>query len=332
VLSRQADSCFWIGRYVERAECTARMVDVHYHYRLERAFVPEETLWRSILAISGQEDAFYKRNGVGNEDESAILQFFCFDESNPSSIVSSIGTARENARAIRQQISSEMWESLNRAYLELRRNNVNKILHASPHAFFQIVKDYVHLFQGIVDRTLMKGQPRDFLDAGRYLERAAQTARIIDVKYHVLLPRFAQQLPPEEPSLLPEPDSVGGPVDVHGWIAVLKSVGGLEAFRKTRPASVNPTEVSEFVLLHEDFPASVRFCVDQLYDAVERLTEDAGMKRNNPARQTVFRLKSTLESVTGAEVVAIGMHEFLQSVLSECDKIGGAITETFLRR
>lgn len=259
MLSRHADSAFWIGRFIERAEATARMIDVHYHFGLESPLVGSALRWSSILAISGQESSFSER--YSKQDERSVLQFFAFDQENSSSIASCLRFARENARSICDQISSEMWECVNKMYLDFRVWDVERVLATSPFAFFQNVKDGSHLFQGIANRTLMMGETRDFHDAGRFLERADQTARILDVKYHDLLPRFActsvQVLRADDhPDL--DPASVGGPVDAHGWFAVLKSVGAFEAFSKTFRQGITPARVAEFLILDPRFPASVR--------------------------------------------------------------------------
>src|SRR5437870_3147891 len=153
MLSREADACYWIGRYVERAEATARMIDVHYHYGLELPSVGSTMQWGSILAISGAEEDFQTRYGPDiRTDERAILRFFVFDDAHPDSILSCVRSARENARGIRESISSEMWQSLNSAFLDLRGWDVDRVLGVSPHTFFQRVKNSSHLFQGITNR------------------------------------------------------------------------------------------------------------------------------------------------------------------------------------
>jgi uncharacterized alpha-E superfamily protein len=192
MLSRDADSCFWIGRYVERAEATARMVDVHYHTALESPLLPlsEESgevstlRWQSLLAISGSQEAYRARYTYENDRD--VLHFFAFDLEHPNSILSSWRRARENARSIREQLASEMWESLNISYLQMREWDVDRLLAGTPHTFFQMIKDASHLFQGILNRTMLMSETRDWLDTGRFLERAGQTARLLDVKYHDL--------------------------------------------------------------------------------------------------------------------------------------------------
>src|SRR5579859_3820105 len=234
MLSRDADSCFWIGRYVERAEAAARMVDVHYHTALEAPLPPlsvegreVSTLrWHSLLAISGSADAYTAR--YAHENDRDVLHFFAFDLEHPNSILATWKMARENARCIREQLASEMWESLNVSYLQMREWDVDRLLAGTPHAFFQMVKDASHLFQGILNRTMLMGETRDWLDTGRFLERAGQTARLLDVKYHDLLPA------PHNGG------AHGAAMDMHGWIAVLKSVSAFEMYRKSYQDGIKP--------------------------------------------------------------------------------------------
>ncbi|MDX2064559.1 MAG: alpha-E domain-containing protein [Fimbriimonadaceae bacterium] len=331
MLSRHADAAFWIGRYVERAEATARMIDVHYHFGLESPYVGRVLKWESILAIADEVERYSKMYGEANERN--ILQFFAFDARNPNSISSCLRLARENGRSIRDQISSEMWESLNRTYLEFQRWNVEVVLDQTPFEFFSWVKDASHLFQGITSRTLMLSEAREFHDAGRYLERADQTARILDVKYHDLLPRFTEDtaIPaPPDPSL-PDPASVGGPVDTHGWTAVLKSVGAFEAFRKTYRRTVTPERVTEFLILNPQFPASVRYSVGRVDGALRRISGNRELSPGNAAERAVGRLYNDLNYTDAAEIIAGGLHEFLESVEVRCTEIGDAIYECYLR-
>jgi len=332
MLSRHADSAFWIGRYIERAEATARMIDVHYHFGLESPLVGQVLRWSSILAISGQEAAFAARHA--REDERSILYFFAFDPENTNSIYSCIRQARENARSIRDQISSEMWECVNRLYLDFQAWDVDRVIQTSPFAFFQKVKDGSHLFQGITNRTLMMGEARDFHDSGRFLERADQTARILDVKYHDLLPRFAgaaikETVPPSHPTV-PDPVSVGGPVDVHGWIAVLKSVGAFEAFSKTFRQGVTPARVAQFLILNPQFPASIRHSIGRIDSCLRRVSGNRDLAPKNEAERTVGRLYNDLNYTRAEDIIAGGLHEFLQDVELRCTEIGDAIFRTYL--
>lgn len=324
MLSRHADCAYWIGRYVERAEATARTIDVHYHFGLESPYVGRTLTWDSILAISGQEEAYAARYGATNERD--ILTWFAFDEQNPSSILNCIRNARENGRAIRDQISSEMWEAVNRLYLDYLAWNTDRVLAASPFAFFQRVKNGSHLFQGITSRTLMMGETRDFHDAGRFLERADQTARILDVKYHDLLPRYTGAAPLDD-----EPVDVGGPIDVHGWMAVLKTVGAYEAYRKTNRQGVTPALVAEFLILNPNFPASVKHSIGRVDRCLRRISGNSNPSPANAAEREVGRLFSELNYLSASEIIERGLHEFLDSVEERCAHIGDAIARTYLR-
>ncbi len=324
MLSRHADAAFWIGRYIERAEATARMIDVHYHFGLESPALGEALRWSSILAISGQEKLYRKL--YSTEDERNILHFFGFDERNTSSIFSAIRLARENGRSIRDQISSEMWKCLNQMYLEFLEWDVDRVLTGSPFTFFEKVKESSQLFQGVANRTLMMGETRDFHDAGRFLERADQTARILDVKYHDLLPSFA----PGGPLIPTEAGSVGGPVDVHGWIAVLKSVGAYEAFRKTYHEGVTPARVAQFLLLNPKFPASVRHSVGRVEGCVRRVSGNRDLAPINDAEREIGRLYNELNYMRAEDIISGGLHEFLEDVQERCNTIGEAIYKCYL--
>jgi len=304
------------------------MIDVHYHFGLESPLVGDALRWSSILAVSGQEEAFAESNS--RLDERSILQFFAFDQENPGSIHSCLRSARENARSIRDQISSEMWECVNRMYLDYQAWDVDRVLSTSPFAFFQRVKDGSHLFQGITNRTLMMGEARDFHDAGRFLERADQTARMLDVKYHDLLPRFAGGVGDTSGEGGPDPSSVGGPVDVHGWVAVLKSVGAFEAFSKTFRQGVSPGRVAHFLLLNPQFPASVRHSIGRIDGCLRRVSGNQDRGPKNEAEREVGRLYNDLNYMEADDIIANGLHEFLEDVQERCSDIGAAIFRTYL--
>lgn len=323
MLSRHADAAFWIGRYVERFEATARLIDVHYHFGLESPLVGEALRWSSILAISGQAEAF-ERRALGS-DERAILHFFAFDEKNPSSICSCLRSARNNARTIRDQISSEMWECLNALYVDFRGWDVTRAIEVGPFAFFLWIKNGSHLFQGITNRTLMMGEARDFHDAGRFLERADGTARILDVKYHDLLPAYAGGPGPEEAG------GVGGPVDVHGWVSVLKSVGAFEAFRKTHREGVTPARVAQFLLLNPQFPASVRHGIGRVNGCLRRISGNGDLAPINDAERECGSLYNDLNYLQARQIVLSGLHEYLETVQDRCADIGAAISRDYLR-
>ena len=339
MLSRDADACYWIGRFVERAEATSRMVDVHYHTALETflpyaADAPIEsddiaTLgWQPILAISGNAADYHER--YGKENDRDILYFFAFDYDNPDSIISVWTKARENARSVRELISSEMWESINISYLDLRSWDVDQVLQKSPHQFFHHLRNASHLFQGILNRTMMMGEERDWLDTGRFLERACQTARLLDVKYHNLLPGTLHQS--EEPgvSYLDDPYGIGGPLDVHGWTAVLKSVSAFEMFCKTHRDGINPSNVVDFLVLNAQFPASVRHGIIRVEGCLRRIAGTAPNAPVNEPERIIGRLRADLTYTSPSEIIGQGLHGYLQRVLVQCNAIGDAIGRCYL--
>lgn len=334
MLSRHADSCYWIGRSVERAEATARMVDVHYHSGLE-SFLPlvmdedwteESPLlpWHSVLAISGGASQYAERYGQPNERD--MLYFFAFDPDNPNSILSVWRSARENARSIRDEISSEMWEALNIAYLRLQDWTIDRLTIQSPHEFFLTVVNDSHLFQGVLNRTLSMGEARDWIDAGRFLERGDQTARMLDVRYHdILAPRGDAAL--AQPGL----DVPQEPLDTHAWIAVLKSVCAFEMYRKAHREGIVPIKVVDFLVLDPQFPASVRHCVERVEGCLHRIS---GTPRDgeatNEAERLIGRLRSDLRYLQAEEIVASGLHSFLSGVERRVVALGDAISRTYL--
>lgn len=321
MLSREADAMFWMGRYIERAEATARIVDVQYHSELEGAFplfqgggVDANGLWGPILAISGDAERFAKFYTDGQLERS-VLDFFAFAPSNPNSIVNCVKKGRDNARGVREMISSEMYESLNMFYLEVTKWDVDKTLDSSPHGFFSQVKNSAHLFQGITQRTMPTDEPRAFLECGMYLERAEKTARILDVKYHIL----------------EQPHDVSGPLDQHQWTAVLKSVGAFEAFRKAHRFGITPDKVVSFLVLNPTFPASICHAVMNAQRALHRIRSTEDELPANRAERLIGRLRADLSYLTTEEILAMDLHEFLDQVQIRCNEIGVAVTDAYLR-
>ena len=306
MLRRAADSAFWLGRYVERAEATARMVDVHYRSRLETSLGDPRIGWETILTISGLEDDFHAR--YDRADEETVLDFFAFDLQNPSSVMSCLASMRENARAIRGQVSTEIWETANRLYLDLREWDLKEMDRRSAYDFFRRVKDGSQLFHGVVARTMMMGEVRDFFTVGQFLERADQTARILDVQYEDL--------------------SKDG--DAHGWIAVLKSVGAYQAFLRTAREGVSADRVAEFLVTDPAFPASILYAVSAIQISLRRLSGNGGAIPANAAERAAGRLHSDLIYLTADKIADQGLHDFLDDVQARCAEVGDAVWETYL--
>jgi uncharacterized alpha-E superfamily protein len=319
------------------------MVDVHYHAALE-TFLPvalEELRegetedvspiqWQAILAISGNLIGYDERYAIKNDRD--VLYYFGFDTENPNSILSVWKSARENARSIRDQISSEMWESLNSSYLKLREWNVDRVLTGSPHEYFQTVRDYSHLFQGILNRTLMMGEARDWIDAGRFLERADQTTRLLDMKYYDMLTGAPETGTAEEiaaeAAIESESNDDLGPLNLHAWIAVLKSACAFEMYRKTYRDGIKPVNIVDFLVLNPKFPASVRHCVERVCGCLSRISGSADSS-TEPER-LLGRLRADLLYMRAPEVLAQGLHESLSDIQNRAVQVGNSITRTFL--
>ena len=324
MLSRHADACYWIGRYVERAEATARMVDVHYHASLESGRTVLN--WNSLLTIADGLEDFTKRYSA--QTDANVLRFFLFDRLNPDSVVSTWGAVRENARSIREQLSSEMWVAINVFYLNLQKIDVAATCE-SPGEFLWKVQEASHLVQGILNRTMLMDEPREWLDVGRFLERADQTNRLLDVKYHDILPSIPQRQG-QPPETLPDPMGVGGPLDTHGWIAVLKSVSAFEMYRKTYRDGIVPANVVAFLELQNEFPASVRHGVERVNKGLKRIRGASNSHALRAPEQLALKLLADLEYDQADQIIATGLHEYLQDKQVRLAELGAAIWKAYL--
>jgi uncharacterized alpha-E superfamily protein len=258
-----------------------------------------------------------------------VLHYFIFDLLNPNSILSCWKGARENARAVRDLLASEIWERLNVSYLELQEWSVERVLAESPHHFFERVEGAAHLLHGTIDRTLLVGETKDWMDIGRFLERASQTERLLDVKYNQLLPAQPPD-PGSSLSAVQDAYGVGGALDVHGWIAVLKSVSAFEMFRKTRRDGISPASVVDFLLLRPDFAASVRYCVGRVETALRQISGSRRDEPSNAVERGIGRLKADLTYADPNEVIMAGLHGFLAGVQSRLAEIDDAIVDAYL--
>jgi uncharacterized alpha-E superfamily protein len=324
MLSRKAEALYWIGRYLERAEASARRFDVEYHSRLESEAARTATLpLHALLFSSGDEEAY--REQYGDDEERSLLQFMILDQANPNSIRSCVTSARENARGIRDLISSEMWEYLNRFYLELAEETLQSVLSRTPHDLLHWVKHSCWLFDGITERTMTRGEGWQFLQCGKYLERAESTARLLDGKSYAMVEADA---------------AVAGTLDLHQWTALLKSVGAHEAFRKTgRPLA--PDEVMAFILLDGWFPGAIRYSVARVDAALRAISgvraEDGSVptrhsslvtRHSDEAARVAGRLLASLVHARAAEIVG-DLHQYLTGLVEECGGLHGAIVRTY---
>jgi len=310
MLSRVADSIYWISRYVERAENLARFIDVTFSFILDSPQDANEQ-WGPLISVTADQKQFAERYGSPTREN--VIRFLAFDWEYANSIVSCLRQARENARSIREAISSEMWEQLNNFYHSMKAASRNPDIPDSPHDFCQEVKWASHLFKGITDATMSHGEGWNFARLGRMLERADKTSRILDVKYYMLLPTI---------------HDVGTPTDDLQWSAVLRSVSGFEMFRK-RHGTITPERVVGFLVLDRQFPRAIMHCIDSANESLHAIVGSPEDTYWNPAEKHLGQLRSDLAYSHVSEIIDDGLHEFLDSLQIRINHVGDAIFQTF---
>lgn len=310
MLSRVADSIYWMSRYVERAENVARFIEVNLQLMLDGTS-GEGQQWEPLVNTTGDYEAFKKRYGEATQRN--VIDFLTFDAENPNSILSCVRAARENARTIREIISSEMWLQLNKYYLMVTAAAENSSAQADPYEFFSEVKNASHLFNGLAEATMTHGEPWHFYQMGLMLERADKTSRILDVKYFILL-RSVQD--------------VGTPFDDVQWAAVLRSASAFEMYRK-RHGRIAPKSIVEFLLLDREFPRAIHFCLLAARDSLHAISgTPAGTFRHLPEK-LLGQLCSDLSFTSVDEVINSGLHEYLDNLQTQMNQVGAGIYETF---
>ncbi len=310
-MRRIAGDLFWAARYLERAEWRARLADVNYHLVLE---VPPRDIepWEPLLEITSERELF--RASYTHADEESMLAFFTLDRGNPSSIWSCIHAARTNLGPPRHRISSEFWLELNSLYLDAQNWSPQSIIEAGVFKFFAELRNRFYCLHGIVNSTLARDDAFDLMQVGTMLERADNVARLVDVKYHYLLPRL---------------EDIGGPADLRQWAAVLRSASALEAYRRAFGA-ISIEKVVEMLLFDAAFPRSVRFCADRMTASLRNL--GAGQADARPISQLIASdtLLGLLTTQDAAGAIAQGLHEFLLRVEHECAVIGSMVFGYYL--
>ncbi|MDY3562931.1 alpha-E domain-containing protein [Gemmata sp. JC673] len=309
MISRVAEHCFWLARYLERSENTARVLEVNHTLLLD-FHVPVEQQWRPALIISGIHD--YAEEPTAEH----VQVFMTWDRENPFSIASSLAWARENARIIREVISAEMWERMNHYHLWMQAPESRELYDGNRSEFYAEVRRINQLLHGVADATMSHGEAWEFFKLGTYLERASQTARIMDVKYHTLLPKV---------------EDVGSPVDNAHWVAILMSCSGYEPFhKKARATPMDPaTAVAEFLIFDEQFPRSIKRCLWECESAIAAAAGNpVGRDRTKPER-LIGELIAYLDARAIPDVIREGLHETLTHVVDSVHRIGEAVHATF---
>ncbi|MFN0129599.1 MAG: alpha-E domain-containing protein [Verrucomicrobiales bacterium] len=317
MLSRVAAALYWMGRYLERAENLARLVDVNIQLLIDFGSIDDQRVkehWIPVLRTAGDEELFFQH--YPKADSASVTEFMTFHRDNPNSVFSCVCAARENARQVRDQISLEMWEVLNEVYLFLQSRDAQQVWRDGPGAFYDQIKRFSHLFQGLTDATFSRTEGWEFIQFGKYLERADKTTRILDVKYHILLPRATD---------------VGGAVDTAQWQTVLRSTSALEAYRRFYVTEILPLKVAEFLVLSDSFPRSLRYCLAELEHSLGRI---GGPRRlalpPSEAELDFQRLRNDLDTLSMKEIVASGLHEFLHDAQAIVGRLATHIYDTFM--
>jgi len=310
MLSRSAENLYWMSRYIERAENAARVLDVSYRMSLLPAAAPKESLyWKPAIEIGNDPEAF--KDQYGEASQSNVLRFTVLDRDNPSSIYSCIRAARENARAERTRISTEMWEALNETWLSVADLDVAKLNTWGIRPFFDWVKGRSHLFRGVTVGTALQDDAFHFGRIGTFIERADSTARILDVKYHVLLPQS---------------EDVGGAVDYYQWGALLRSVSAFRAYRTVYHREITPGRVAELLILDPAFPRSLNACLAQVSDTLRLLSRSKRLECVRLAGD----LYSDLRYGRIDDIFQSGLHEFLEDFILRNNRLAGELQKDFM--
>src|ERR1700691_4909351 len=308
MLSRVADSLYWMSRYLERAEHTARLIDVDLQLRLDQS--PETgsgRWWRLLEALQAPHPEH------GAIDSTTLTNVLTLDKTNSSSILSCVAAARENLRQVREQCSTGMWEQLNRLYLQVNSTTSSEAWLLHTHVFFRAMQEGSHLFQGVTDSTMSHGEGLQYIQLGRFVERTDALARLIGTHFGRLSHPLDQAVESEE---------------YLEWVGLLKSCAAFEAYCKTYTAELRPLRVAEFLLLNSDFPHSVRFSVDRVNAALQTIG-DLTERREKLTTRIAGRLRAHLSYSQIEEVLAEGSHAYLENVRSECSQIHTAIHQIY---
>jgi len=314
MLSRTADHLFWMSRYTERAENTARMLDVNY----QTALLPQSDAvalagWQGLLSISELLSTYTQRYGAIQARE--VMDFMVKDESNPSSILSCLGAARENARAVRGSLTTEVWETQNQTWLEVKRMLKNGEFERDPAQFFEWVKFRSHLSRGVTVGTMLIDEALHFMRLGTFLERADNTARLVDVKFHAVQSDFFGAASEKDQEY-----------DFYHWSAILRSVSGFEVYRKVYRDVIKPERVGELLILRPDMPRSLHASMNEVVNNLSLVASDA----SSETLRRAGKLRAELQYGRIDEILATGLHAFLTQFLDRVNDLGAHISREFL--
>jgi uncharacterized alpha-E superfamily protein len=312
MLSRTADNLYWLARYVERAEYLARILEVTQRLTtLPLSYVGSGNEWQSAVATAGCAGAFSAHYSEANEE--TVTEFLCFSTANPSSIRNCFEMARTNARAVRTALTMEMWDAINGTWLQLKRFGNGPTSREEFIRFLRWVQEASLRFDGRAYRTMLRNDAYWFSRLGLYQERADNTARILDVKYHMLLPAN---------------EHVGGPLDYFQWAAILRSVSALTAYHWVYKESVKPWLIADLLMLKDEMPRSLASCYGNLVQNLDYIAQAYG--RQGPAQRQARAVRTKLQNSRMDDIFQKGLHEFIGEFISSNNRLGAAITEQYL--
>jgi uncharacterized alpha-E superfamily protein len=311
MLSRTAENIFWIARLTERAENMARMLEMGYRMAMMPASgAGHRNEWRSIIAAAGRKDDFDASYDATNQR--MVCDYLIFDEDNPSSILNCVRTARENARAIRTALTTEMWVALNETWIELRDMSPAQMAAGGLPTFLDWVKGRTAQFRGATDSSMLRNDGYDFLRIGSFVERADNTARLLDVKYYVLLP---------------ESESVGGGIDNYQWTTVLRALSSHRAFHHIYGSDYTPWSIADFLILNRQCPRSLLYCHSQLGEHLTQLSRRYGTRSQSLSRTNI--LIARLADSTADDIFQVGLHEFLTDFIRQNSELSESLAADF---
>ena len=312
MLSRTSDNLYWLARYVERAEYLARILEAtHRLAALPLAYVGESNEWASALSTAGCSSAFFAVHGEANER--TVTDFLAFSTANPSSIRNCFEVARNNARAVRTALTTNMWEAINSTWLELRRFGNQPASREEYTRFLRWVQEASLRFDGSAYRTMLRNDAYWFSRIGIFIERADNTARILDVKYHLLLPAH---------------EHVGGPLDYYQWSGILRTVSALTAYHWVYRESLKPWLIADLMILNDQMPRSLSSCYENLVQNLDRIASVYG--RQGPAQRQARAIRTRLQNSRMDDVFQSGLHEFIGEFIADNNRLGAAITQQYL--
>jgi uncharacterized alpha-E superfamily protein len=305
MLSRIAESAYWLGRFMERAQGISISLEVQHNASLEVSEGYDSNNYQPILNAVGQLNTFLMKHDKASPEN--VMDYLIFDLDNPNSILSCINKARENARGIRDIISKEMWETVNVTYHEMQEYNLTKVKSEGPNSFFQFIRNKGYLFHGVTEVTMFRHTGYNFMKAGMYMERADQIARILDVKYQIPLKRV---------------EDVGNPLDIYQWRTLLDSTGSYEAYIKNYSTKIIPIQVADLLIFNRHLPRSLYNSLEQALNAFKKITPVNDKNFANNAEQKIGKLFYDIAYTNIQEVFFFGLHEYLTNFINNLISAG----------